>query len=248
MPSLQDRIALVTGGARGIGRAISLRLARDGATVVINYQKNETAAAEVVAAIADHGGSAVAVQSDVSDSAAADGLVRQTVERFGRIDILVNNAGIIRDGLLVRMSDDDWDAVLNTNLRGAFACLRAALRPMARQRYGRIVNITSVSGIMGNPGQANYSAAKAGLIGLTKTAAREIAGRNVTVNAVAPGFITTELTSGLPDKVKESILGQVPIGRFGLPEEVADAVAFLVGEGSGYITGHVLTVDGGLSM
>jgi len=246
--TLAGKTALVTGGSRGIGRAICLRLASRGASVAVNYVRNDAAAQEVVTEIQEMGASAVALQGDVAVPAQAEDVVRRAIEALGRLDILVNNAGVIRDTLLVRMSDDDWDTVIETNLRGAFVCTRAALRPMLRQRFGRIVNVSSVSGVMGNAGQANYSAAKAGLIGLTKAAAREAASRNVTVNAVAPGFISTELTAGLPEKVKEQIRAQVPQARFGTPDEVAAAVVFLVDEGSAYITGHVLVVDGGLAM
>ena len=246
--TLEGRAALVTGGSRGIGRAVAQKLASLGAAVAVNYVQAEAAANEVVESVRAGGGQAIALRGDVAQAADAEAIVKGTVEAFGKIDVLINNAGIIRDTLLVRMSDDDWDAVLNTNLRGAFYCTRAALRPMLRQRWGRIVNITSVSGIMGNPGQANYSAAKAGMIGLTKTTAREAAGRNVTVNAVAPGFISTELTTNLPEKVKETVLAQIPQARFGEPADIAEAVAYLVSDAAGYVTGQVLAVDGGIAM
>lgn len=243
---LQGQIALVTGASRGIGRAIALKLGSLGAEVGVNYRANSAAAEEVVEAIAAAGGRAFLLPGDISDPQAAAAVVTNATERGGRLDILVNNAGIIRDALLMRMSNDDWDAVLATNLKGAFLCTRAALRPMMRQRRGRIINISSVSGVMGNPGQANYSAAKAGLIGLTKSVAREVASRNIAVNAVAPGFIVSDITRDLPDKVKESILAQVPMGRFGQPEEVAEVVAFLALPTTTYITGQVIHIDGGL--
>ena len=245
---LANRTAIVTGGGRGIGRSIAQSLGKQGAKVIVNYRQDVRSAQAVVDGIVASGGEALAVAGDVSESGVADMLVKTATETFGKVDILVNNAGIIRDGLLVRMSDDDWDAVLRTNLRGAFLCTRAVLRPMTRQRWGRIVNISSVSGLMGNAGQANYAAAKAGLIALTRTTARESATRNVTVNAVAPGFITTELTAGLSDKVKEAILAQIPVGRFGDVADVSAAVSFLVSDGAAYVTGQVLTVDGGLVM
>ncbi len=242
------RVALVTGGSRGIGRAVCLALAARGTAVAVNYVHREEAAAEVVRRIEEAGGRARAFGGDVSDPAQADGLVREVLQAFGRLDILVNNAGITRDMLILRMKDDDWDAVMNTNLKGAFHCIRAAARPMMKQRYGRIVNITSVAGVMGNPGQANYSAAKAGLIGLTKTAAREFASRGITVNAVAPGLIETDMTAAMTEEAVQALHDQIPLGRLGRPEEVAEAVTFLSSEAAGYITGHVLHVDGGMAM
>jgi 3-oxoacyl-[acyl-carrier protein] reductase len=217
-----------------------------GATVGINYLSNASAAQEVMTGIQDGGGLAFLIPGDVSQADAAGGVVNAALAHNGRLDILVNNAGIIRDTLVMRMSDEDWDEVLATNLKGAFLCTRAALRPMMRQRYGRVINISSVAGVMGNPGQANYSAAKAGLIGFTKAVAREVASRNIAVNAVAPGFILTDITSRLPEKVKEGILAQVPMGRFGQPEEVAEVVAFLAAPTTTYITGQVIQIDGGL--
>jgi 3-oxoacyl-[acyl-carrier protein] reductase len=246
--SLKDRVALVTGGSRGIGRAIATALARAGATVVVNYRGNQAAADETVAAIVGAEGQAVAIQADVSQPADVDRLFKETIDRFGKIDILVNNAGITRDNLLLRMKDEDFDAVLDTNLRGLFLCTRAALRPMTRARYGRIINITSVVGLMGNPGQANYAAAKAGIIGFTKSVAREMASRSITANAIAPGYIETELTGVLDEKLRGAILEAIPLGRLGTPEDVAGLVCFLASDAASYITGQTLTVDGGMVM
>ena len=245
---LSGQVAVVTGGSRGIGRAVTTTLATCGARVVVNYHRNADAAQEVVAMVEALGSEALAVQGDVSDPATADMLIQATLSAFGRIDILVNNAGITRDTLLIRMTDDDWDAVLNTNLKGAFNCTRAVTRPMMKQRYGRIVNITSVAGLTGNAGQANYCSAKAGLIGLTKSVAKELGTRGITVNAVAPGFVETELTGVLSADIRAGILKMTPLGRMGTVEEVADAVAFLASKEAAFITGHVLTVDGGLVM
>ncbi|MBI4317252.1 MAG: 3-oxoacyl-[acyl-carrier-protein] reductase [Chloroflexi bacterium] len=245
---MEDRVALVTGASRGIGRAIALELAALGARVAVNYQTNSAAAEEVIERIVERGGQAIAVQGDVSSQEAVQSITSQVATKWGKIDVLVNNAGIIRDTLILRMSDADWTAVLDTNLKGAFYCTKAAVRGMLKQRWGRIVNISSVSGILGNPGQANYSAAKAGLIALTKTTAREFASRGITANAVAPGFITTDITAGMAQSVKDELLRQIPLERFGKPEDVAQAVAFLVSEKAAYITGHVINVDGGLAM
>ncbi len=247
MSDLSGKIALVTGASRGIGAAIALRLARNGAAVAVNYAGSHDAANAVVAQIQSGGGRAIALQADVSDFAACTDLVSRVVDEFGRLDILVNNAGITRDGLLVRMSDEDWGSVIDTNLSGVFALTRATAKVMMKQRMGSIVNVTSVVGLVGNAGQANYAAAKAGVIGLTKSVARELAGRNVRANAVAPGFIETDMTSSLPETVKEGTRGQISMGRFGSPEDVASAVAFLAGDDAAYITGQVLAVDGGMT-
>jgi 3-oxoacyl-[acyl-carrier protein] reductase len=248
MIDLTGRSALVTGGARGIGRAIALRLAAQGADVAFSYRGNEAAAKEAAIAIEALGRTALAVQADASDADAADGLVKTTLEAFGKVDILVNNAGITRDDLIMRMSVEAFREVLETNLFGAFYMTKAVTRPMLKAKSGRIVNITSVSGQAGQTGQANYSAAKAGLIGLTKATARELASRSITCNAVAPGFVLTELTQGLPEALQAEITSRTPLGRFGTTEEIANAVAFLASDEAAFITGQVLAVDGGLVM
>jgi 3-oxoacyl-[acyl-carrier protein] reductase len=245
---LQGKVALVTGASRGIGRAIALELARQGAKVAVNYAGSEAKANEVVEEIKNMGGEAFAIQADVSNAEAVDQMVKAVLERFERIDILVNNAGITRDNLLMRMKEEEWDDVININLKGVFNCTKAVTRPMMKQRYGRIVNIASIVGVSGNPGQANYVAAKAGVIGLTKTAARELASRNITVNAVAPGFITTDMTDRLSEELKAEMLKQIPLARFGEPEDVAKVVSFLVSDAASYMTGQTLHVDGGMVM
>ncbi|QZA33456.1 3-oxoacyl-[acyl-carrier-protein] reductase [Hydrogenibacillus sp. N12] len=242
------RVALVSGASRGIGRAVALGLAEDGFDLVLGYARNADLAAAVAREAEARGVRAVPIALDVRDPKAAEAAVEAALEAFGRLDVLVNNAGITRDQLLVRMKADDWDEVLRTNLTGAFYLTKAAARPMMRARYGRIVNIASVVARLGNVGQANYVAAKAGLIGLTKAAALELASRGITVNAVAPGFITTDMTEALPEAVKVELLRRIPLGAFGAPEDVAHAVRFLVSEGARYITGQVLGVDGGMSM
>jgi 3-oxoacyl-[acyl-carrier protein] reductase len=246
--SLKDKVALVTGGSRGIGRAIATSLAAAGATVVVNYKGNVAAADEVVRDIGAEDGQALAIQADISQSQEVERLFKAVLDRYGRLDILVNNAGITRDTLLLRMKEDDFDAVLDTNLRGVFLCTKAALRPMTKARAGRIINITSVVGLMGNAGQSNYAAAKAGIIGFTKSTAREIASRGITVNAVAPGYIETELTGLLSEQIRAAILENIPLGRLGAPQDVANLVCFLASDAASYITGETITVDGGMVM
>lgn len=246
--SLQGNVALVTGGSRGIGRAICVELARQGAAVAVNYAGNSAAAEETVQLCRALGVEAEAFQADVADPAACDAVVAAVKERFGRLDILVNNAGIARDGLLMTAKEEDFSKTLDTNLKGAYFCTKAAAKVMLRQKYGRIVCLSSIVGLRGNPGQTAYAASKAGVIGLVKAAAKELAGRDITVNAVAPGFIETDMTAVLPEKAKAAMLGTIPKGRPGSPEEVARAVAFFAGPECAYITGQVLCVDGGMAV
>lgn len=246
--SLKGKVAVVTGGSRGIGRAVCLQLAKMGADVVINYAGNSTAAEETSALCKDAGANALTVKADVATAEGCEAIFKAATDNFGRVDILVNNAGITRDGLIIRMNEKDFDAVIDTNLKGAFLCMKNAAKLMMKQRSGRIINISSVVGIRGNAGQVNYSASKAGIIGMTKSLAKELAARGVTVNAIAPGFIQTDMTDILSDAVKENIMRDIPMKALGNPEDIANAVAFFAGENSGYITGQVLCVDGGMAM
>lgn len=248
MDDFKGKVALVTGGSRGIGRAVAIELAGRGASVVLTYAGNEAAAAEAVKQIVDGGGRARALRLDVADSAACAATVDRIIADEGRLDVLVNNAGIAVDGLLMRFKDEDWDLTMATNLRGAFALTRAAARPMMKQRAGAIVNVSSVVGEMGNAGQAAYAASKAGLLGLTKAVARELGSRNIRVNAVTPGFVATDMTSGLPEAAKEKLLAQTALGRLGTAEEIAKVIAFLASDAAAYVTGEVLKVNGGLYM
>lgn len=245
---LDGKCALVTGASRGIGRAIAVKLASEGAKVALNYAGNAAAAEEVKKEIEAAGGQAVTVQADVSDPASVEAMIQTVVDAFGQIDILVNNAGITRDGLLLRMKDEDFDAVINTNLKGIFYTTKLVSKLMMKKRFGRIVNMASVVGLTGNAGQTNYAAAKAGVIGFSKSAAKELAARGITVNMVAPGFIETDMTAVIPEKAKEAMMGGIPLGRAGKPEDVANAVLFLVSDQAAYITGQVLKVDGGMVM
>jgi 3-oxoacyl-[acyl-carrier protein] reductase len=244
----EGRVAIVTGGGRGIGRAVAARLAEAGANVAISYRQDDAAAEETAQRVREAGVECELFKGDVSSPESVEALFKGAGDTFGRVDILVNNAGITRDNLMMRMKEEEFDEVLRTNLKGTYLCTRAALRPMIRARWGRIVNVSSVVGLVGNAGQANYAASKAGIIGFTKSVAREVAQRRITVNAVAPGYVETELTGSLPENVKDQIRGQVPMGRFGEPEEVAEVVAFLAGEAAGYLTGQTIAVDGGMTM
>jgi len=248
MGKLDGKVAVVTGASRGIGRAIALYLAKEGAKVVVNYSGSEQKALQVVDEINSMGTKAIAVQANVSDVDSVANLMDTAIKEFGAIDILVNNAGITRDNLIMRMKEDEWDDVINTNLKGVFLCTKAVTRQMMKQRSGRIINISSIVGVMGNAGQANYVAAKAGVIGLTKTTARELASRNILVNAIAPGFITTEMTDTLPEDIKNAMLSQIPLAKLGEPEDIAKAVLFLASDDASYMTGQTLHIDGGMYM
>ncbi|MCC5465098.1 3-oxoacyl-[acyl-carrier-protein] reductase [Pelosinus baikalensis] len=245
---LDGKVAIITGASRGIGRSVAIELAKLGAKVVINYAGNEVAAEEVKNIIVAAGGQGIIVKADVGDVEAVDAMVKETINTFGKIDILVNNAGITRDNLLMRMKEEDWDAVMNINLKGVFVCTKAVSRIMMKQKAGKIINMTSVVGLMGNAGQANYAAAKAGVIGFTKSMAKELASRGITVNAIAPGFISTDMTAVLSDQVKTELTEKIPAGRLGSPEDVAAAVTFLASDSANYITGQTLNVDGGMLM
>lgn len=245
--TLQGKVAVVTGGSRGIGRAVAAVLAREGAVITL-CARDRVLLEKVAAELESLGAQALAVQADVTRASEVEQMIGACVERFGQVDILVNNAGITRDNLLLRMKDEEWDAVLSVNLKGVFQCTRAVLRPMIKQRSGRIINLTSVVAVMGNPGQANYVAAKAGIIGLTKATAREVASRGITANAVAPGFIETDMTHALDPELQEQMRSQIPLGRFGRPEDVAELVAFLASDRAAYITGQVIHLNGGLWM
>jgi 3-oxoacyl-[acyl-carrier protein] reductase len=244
----RGRVAIVTGAGRGIGRAVALRLAAEGASVAISYRSNDDAARETAGAVREAGVECEVFKGDVASPEDVQMLFECVTDTFGRLDILVNNAGLTRDNLMMRMKEEEFDEVLRTNLGGTYLCTRAALRPMVRARWGRIVNVSSVVGLVGNAGQANYAASKAGIIGFTKSVAREVAQRGITANAVAPGYVETELTVSLPENVKEAIRTQVPMGRFGEAQEVAEVVTFLAGEGAGYVTGQTIAVDGGMTM
>ena len=245
---LEGKVAIVTGASRGIGRSVAIALGKAGAKVIINYAGNVLAAEEVKSIIEAAGGQGVLIQADVANDEAVASMVKETMASFGKIDILVNNAGITRDNLLMRMKEEDWDAVINTNLKGVFMCTKAVSRVMMKQRSGKIVNMTSVVGLTGNAGQSNYAAAKAGVIGFTKSMAKELASRGITVNAIAPGFINTDMTATLPEQVKAEYITKIPVGHLGSPEDVAAAVIFLVSDSATYITGQTLHVDGGMVM
>ena len=246
--SINGKTALITGGSRGIGRAIALRLAKEGVRIAVNYKTNEEAAQWVVNAVEEMGGEAIAVGADVSQSAEVEDMVKRVLDSWGSVDILVNNAGIIHDSLLMRMTEEVWDDVVNTNLKGTFNCTKAVLRFMVRQRWGRIINVVSVVGLEGNPGQSNYAASKAGVIAFSRSIAKEVASRNITVNAVAPGYISTEIVADLSPEFKELILSRIPQNRFGTVDDVANMVGYLASGEAGYITGEVIRVDGGIEL